>query len=86
MASPHVTGLAALVISQFGKMRSGTVEGLIQQTAVPTACPTDLTPYAPFPSVSNGAPQTCTGGTGHNDWYGTGIVDAYNAITHSPGS
>jgi subtilisin family serine protease len=85
MASPHVTGLAALVISRYGKMRSGAVESLIEQTAVPTACPTDLTPYAPFPSFSNGAPQTCTGGTAYNDWYGSGIINAFNAVTHTSG-
>jgi subtilisin family serine protease len=85
MASPHVTGLAALVVSRFGKANGAGVEAIMQSTATPTACPTDLTPYVPFPSVSNGAPQTCTGGTGSNSWYGGGIVNAYNAITHATG-
>jgi lantibiotic leader peptide-processing serine protease len=91
MASPHVAGLAALVVSRFGsstsgggaKMPPGQVEAVIQQTADPTACPTDYTPYEPFPSVSNGAPQTCTGGPGQNSWYGAGIVNALSAITHN---
>jgi lantibiotic leader peptide-processing serine protease len=90
MASPHVAGLAALVISRYGDssnpqnghMRPGAVEALIQQTADPTACPDDMTPYEPFPSFSNNAPQECTGGTGHNSWYGNGIVNAYRAVTH----
>jgi subtilisin family serine protease len=91
MASPHVAGLAALVISRFGSatgpthMAPGQVEALMQQSATPTACPTDLTPYLTTPSASNGAPQTCTGGTGYNSWYGSGIVNAYNAITHTSG-
>jgi subtilisin family serine protease len=92
MASPHVAGLAALVISRYGdssslqngKLRPGQVAALIQQTADPTACPDDVSPYAPFPSVSNGAPQTCQGGAGHNSWYGNGIINALSAITHSP--
>jgi subtilisin family serine protease len=81
MASPHVAGLAALVTSRLGTAVSpGQVSAVIRQTAVPTACPTDLTPYVPFPSVSNGAPQTCQGATGSNSWYGSGIVNAFNAV------
>jgi lantibiotic leader peptide-processing serine protease len=85
MASPHITGLAALVISRFGRANGAGVEAIMQSTATPTACPTDLTPYEPFPSFSNGVPQTCTGGPGSNSWYGAGIVNAYNAITHATG-
>jgi lantibiotic leader peptide-processing serine protease len=84
-----VTGLAALVISRFGSggssqnghMNPGAVASIIQRTADSTACPSDLTPYAPFPSVSNGAPQTCTGGLGNNSWYGKGIVNAFSAVS-----
>jgi subtilisin family serine protease len=50
MASPHVAGVAALVISRFGnlqnpqngKMRPGQVEQYVEQTADPQACPTTL--------------------------------------------
>ena len=50
MASPHVAGLAALVISRFGdssspqngKMRPGQVSSLIQQTADGQPCPDTL--------------------------------------------
>jgi subtilisin family serine protease len=50
MASPHVAGLAALVISRYGdlktpqngKMRPTQVEQIISQTADPQACPTTL--------------------------------------------
>jgi subtilisin family serine protease len=90
MASPHVTGEAALIISRFGrsgapngKLPPGQVAALIQQTADPTACPdaATLALYAPFPSVSNGAPQTCQGGAGYNSWYGSGIINALSAVT-----
>ena len=94
MASPHVSGVAALVVSRFGdtknpqngKMRPEQVAAIIQQTATPLACPPPdiLALYEPFPSESNGAPQTCQGGMGNNSWYGKGEVDALAAITHTP--
>src|SRR5438552_3141993 len=92
MATPHVAGVAALIISRFGnlnnasngKMSPGAVQAYLSQTADPQACPSALPPgYAAFVSVSNGAPQLCTGGTGHNSWYGAGQVDAFNAVTHT---
>jgi subtilisin family serine protease len=97
MASPHVAGIAALVISrlgdlqnpQNGKMRPGQVEQYVEQTADPQACPTD------FPSIFEGevnyldvtgsqsdAVQQCQGGPGHNSWYGNGEADAFNAVTN----
>jgi lantibiotic leader peptide-processing serine protease len=50
MASPHVAGIAALVISRYGdlgspqngKMRPGAVAAQIEQTADPQPCPTEL--------------------------------------------
>lgn len=95
MASPHVAGVAALIISRFGdlnnpqngKMRPDRVQAYIDQTADPMDCPAPdvLALYAPFPSVSDGAPQTCQGGTGYNSWYGHGQVNALNAVTHTAG-
>jgi subtilisin family serine protease len=50
MASPHAAGVAALIISRYGnlksqqngKMRPGAVEAHMQQTADPQPCPTEL--------------------------------------------
>jgi subtilisin family serine protease len=85
MASPHVAGVAALIISEFGKMSPGAVQAYLSQTADPQPCPSALPPgYHQFVSVSNGAPQVCTGGTGHNSWYGAGQVNALSAVTHRP--
>ncbi|MDQ6711903.1 MAG: S8 family serine peptidase [Candidatus Dormibacteraeota bacterium] len=83
MASPHVTGLAALIISQFGEMSPSDVRQRLEQTADPIACPTaaQLALYAPYPSANNDAPQTCTGPTSHNSWYGFGQVNALKAIS-----
>ncbi len=81
MASPHVAGVAALVVSQ-GTSSPGAVTAKINNTADSMACPSDLSIYAPFPSVSNGAPQVCTGGTGYNSFNGHGQVNALSAVTH----
>jgi len=83
MASPHVTGLAALMISQFGEMSAADIRHRLEATADPIACPSaaDLALYAFFPSVNNDAPQTCTGPKAHNSWYGFGQINALKAIT-----
>lgn len=98
MASPHVAGLAALIISRFGnlnspqngKMRPGQVQAYIDQTADPQPCPTVFPPgiqgfdyLRDFPGTESGATQACQGGTGHNSWYGNGQVNAFKAITHT---
>ena len=92
MASPHAAGVAALIVSRYGdsknpqngKMRPGQVSALLSQTADPQDCPNTLpTGYAAFVGSQSGAPQACTGGPGHNSWYGSGQIDALNAITHN---
>ena len=83
MASPHVAGVAALVISWYGKKPPGQIAQLVQQTADPNPCPSVLPPIYDFvTSFSNGAPQVCTGGDGNNSWYGHGQVNALRAITN----
>jgi subtilisin family serine protease len=84
MASPHVAGVAALILSEFGPLSPGTVTALIDQTADPQPCPSaaeQAALSASFPSLDNGGPQVCQGGTGHNSWYGDGQVDALTAVT-----
>lgn len=87
MASPHVAGVAALIISRFGslnhpqtgKMSVGQVAALIRQTADPQRCPEVLpVNYSLRPS---GSPQNCQGGPGNNSWYGSGQVNAFKAVT-----
>ena len=102
MASPHVAGVAALIVSRYGdltnpqngKMRPGTVNAYLSQTADPQACPETT----PGPGVSgftydelntgtqSGKIYPCQGGPGHNSWYGNGQVDAFNAVTKSSGN
>ena len=83
MSSPHVAGVAALVVSRFGHLSPGRVAAFLGKTADPVPCPTptELALYAPFPSVSNGAAQVCQGVAGSNSWYGKGQVNALSAVT-----
>lgn len=81
MASPHVAGVAALLVSM-GVTSPGAVTAKLTGTADPMACPADLSIYAFFPAVDNGAPQVCQGGTGYNSFNGHGQVNALSAVTH----
>ncbi len=81
MASPHVAGVAALIVST-GVTSPGAVAARITNTADPLACPPDLSIYAFFPAVDNGAPQVCQGGQGYNSFNGHGQVNALAAVTH----
>ena len=69
-----------MIVSQ-GITNPGAVSARILQTAQPMACPSDLSIYAFFPSVSNGAPQTCDGGLGYNGFNGHGELDALAAVS-----
>jgi subtilisin family serine protease len=79
MASPHVAGVAALIVSM-GITSPGAVTARIDNTADPMPCPGDVSMYAFFPAVDNGAPQTCQGGSGYNGWFGHGQVNALTAV------
>jgi subtilisin family serine protease len=84
MATPHATGVAALIESRYGPLARGRVTAMLTQTADSIACPdaATLALYSPFPQFSNGEPQSCQGGAGYNSWYGHGEVNALSAITH----
>jgi len=78
MASPHAAGVAALILSQFGKMPQGAVQAMLTSTADPMACPPN--PFNPGPPFIFQA--TCVGGNGYNGFYGHGQVNALTAVTH----
>ena len=80
MASPHVTGVVAL-INSMGIRNPGQVAARIGNTADSMPCPADVSPYAFFPGVDDGAPQQCQGGAGYNSWYGHGQVNALSAVS-----
>jgi subtilisin family serine protease len=82
MASPHTTGVVALIMSQFPGMSAGAAMSTLEDTADSLACPTaeQMTRYAAFPSVNNGAPQVCTGDVDYNSFNGNGQVNALTAV------
>ncbi len=87
MASPHAAGVAALVVSRYGKVHAGQksmapdeVRDILMRTAVDHACPAGgVQTY-----TQEGRPAAftaqCVGTTEFNGIYGDGIVNAYNAV------
>jgi subtilisin family serine protease len=81
MAAPHVTGVAALLVSQHGvpdpqhpgqlTLSPVTVEEALVASATPVACPATTQPDAP-----------CEGLPDFNGHFGHGIVDALGALGH----
>ena len=92
MASPHVAGVVALIVSEYGTpgrlhpaglaLAPGTVEQILYRTADPRACPTER-PYT-YPGLSGSSAAAyaalCAGDTAHNSFYGVGIVNASRAV------
>jgi hypothetical protein len=79
-ASPHVAGVAALIASM-GVGSPAAIAARLVNTADPIPCPSDMSIYGPFPSVSNGAAQECVGGIGYNAFNGKGQVNALTAVS-----
>ena len=77
MATPHVAGVAALIISELGKLSPGALQARINRTADPVPCPSN-----PFdPGGNGGFLATCDGGAGYNGFFGHGQVNALSAIS-----
>ncbi|RZT27094.1 subtilase family protein [Kribbella sp. VKM Ac-2569] len=88
MASPHATGVAALIVSQFGKKSHGDfgmdpdkVGQILMNTAQPRACPTPPLQTYINEGRSEEFNALCEGTRDFNGFYGHGIVDAYAAVT-----
>jgi lantibiotic leader peptide-processing serine protease len=89
MASPHVAGVAALIIDEFGRstghggraLDPATVVRVLARTAVDHACPAggveDYSDEGRDPALFN---AVCEGTTDVNGLYGEGIVDAEAAV------
>jgi subtilisin family serine protease len=76
MASPHAAGVAALIRAAHPNMPPGAVQAMLQNTATPKDCPT---PAEMDPLTGAVGVQTCSGGPGHNNFYGKGLVNALAA-------
>ena len=87
MASPHAAGVAALIVSRYGKadprhpgqltMAPAEVERILVGTAEPLACPADRQTYASGPQYT----ARCTGTRERNSFYGHGVVNALAAVS-----
>ena len=93
MAAPHAVGVAALIVSRFGKhdpahpgvrLEPAKVESLLLRTAAEHACPEPRL----FTYTNVGRPAEfnalCEGDVNFNGFYGYGIVDAFAAVTAPP--
>ena len=70
MASPHVAGVAALIISENGdRMDPDEVVKKLRSSAADQKCPADT-----------GGDATCTGSADRNGFFGDGILDAAEAV------
>ncbi len=76
MASPHVAGVAALILSKYPGLSPQAVTAMLQSTAESLACPPN--PFNPGPPFDFLA--ICTGGPGYNSFFGHGEVDALSAV------
>jgi lantibiotic leader peptide-processing serine protease len=98
MASPHATGVVALIVSKYGQrdhahggltLSPDRVQSILEGTATEHACPNprDFT-YTRQVHQADGTYQTvtstatCEGSRGHNGFYGHGIIDALGAVSH----
>ncbi|WP_131735860.1 S8 family peptidase [Actinomadura roseirufa] len=97
MASPHAVGVAALIVSKYGRpdrrhggltLDPSVVERVLRGTATPKACPNPSTVEYVWYSLVNGkwvkntSTQTCEGSLRRNGFFGNGIVDALHAVQH----
>ncbi|MEV0389955.1 S8 family serine peptidase [Nonomuraea sp. NPDC050643] len=89
MASPHAAGVAAILVSRFGKPGKGgvelapaTTEDLLYKTATQKACPSPRQ-YV-YKAFGQNETHVCEGEQSRNGFYGHGIVDAWKAATVEP--
>lgn len=88
MASPHAAGVAALIVSQFGRpVGSGfgldpdVTADILTSSAADRACPRPRTVDYLDEGQTEEFTATCVGPVAFNGFYGDGIVDAYRAVT-----
>jgi subtilisin family serine protease len=81
MASPHVTGVAALIIGALGgDADPALVRSILEQTAADHACPVPATVDYTLVGRPASWNATCVGTPTLNNFYGNGLVDAAAAV------
>jgi subtilisin family serine protease len=92
MASPHAAGVAALIVSEYGRgdrdgglrLRPARVERILERSAVDTPCPEPRNVSyvtGAEPAVNPAYDAYCEGDASFNGFYGEGLVNAQNAVT-----
>src|SRR5262249_51852100 len=81
MASPHVVGVAALVIGALGGSADpAVVQSILEQSAADHACPVPATVDYTIVGRDASFNATCVGTPTFNNFYGNGLVDAAAAV------
>jgi subtilisin family serine protease len=88
MASPHASGVAALIVSEYGRysggsvsMRPASVRSVLEGTAFEIPCPEPRTVDYLDEGQNETFTATCEGDLEFNGFYGNGAVDAWAAVT-----
>ncbi|WP_233160491.1 S8 family peptidase [Actinophytocola xanthii] len=88
MASPHASGVAALIVSEYGRysggsvsMRPTSVRAVLEGTAFAIPCPEPRTVDYLDEGRDDTYTATCEGDLEFNGFYGNGAVDAWAAVT-----
>jgi lantibiotic leader peptide-processing serine protease len=76
-ATPHVTGVAALALSRYGKLPAPLLLAKLAASATKLACPAGGS-YQPYPEEMDAL--TCQGTKLYNGFYGSGEVDALATV------
>jgi subtilisin family serine protease len=88
MASPHVAGVAALIVARHGRrdpvhggltLAPARVEELLAATARRRPCPA-RNPFV-YSQLPSDFTATCEGDAAHNGFFGAGLVDALAAVS-----
>jgi subtilisin family serine protease len=88
MSSPHVAGVAALIVARYGSkdpdhggvtLAPAKVEHVLESTATRRACPA-RNPFA-YAGLPADFTATCEGGAARNGFFGAGLVDALAAVS-----
>jgi subtilisin family serine protease len=88
MAAPHASGVAALIVSEYGRyqgrdvrMNPDSVQRVLEGTAFERPCPTPRTVDYLDEGRDASYTATCAGDLEFNGFYGHGNVDAWAAVT-----
>jgi subtilisin family serine protease len=91
MASPHAVGVAALIVSKYGRhdyrhggltLNPSITQKILEDSATETPCPEEEPFTYPF-DTAHDFDATCVGDKEFNGFFGFGIVDALRAVKGS---